>query len=230
MEYQKDIALIFFSRTESDEARHKLWFKDLSKSQKLAHVLIEKAKTIIQSSGIPVYHYHEKKQRGDSFGEKIANAYQEVFDLGYQQVISVGNDCSKLENINWQEISHNLTSGNSVLGADSRGGAYLIGIQRASFDKLKFEKLSWQKNTLYSELKNLCEIETSVKELSRARDFNTFHDLLLFSKVEKSVSNLGRIILYLLKPFTQNEVEINSKEHQFYIFKDSPLRAPPFYL
>lgn len=146
MEYNKDIALIFFSRTSVDEAKYKFWFKGKTKNLHAASLLINKAESSIQKSGIPVYHFHEQNQKGDTFGERIANAYQEVFDMGYEQVISVGNDCPDLEHINWKQISINLSKGKSVLGPDARGGAYLIGIQRKYFDKSKFETLSWQKN------------------------------------------------------------------------------------
>jgi hypothetical protein len=224
---QENIALIFFSRNKADEAKHKSWFKEHSKDQDLASLLIDKAQNAIHNSGIPIFHFHEENQKGNTFGERLANAYNEVFDLGYEQVISVGNDCPDLENINWREITLNLSEGKSVLGPDKRGGAYLIGIQKQSFNKDKFKKLNWQKNTLYKELAQFCEDSTVLVELKKYRDLNSFHDIHLLSKVIKSIDKFRQLLFQLLKPFKVLVIEFQIVTHDFYIFKDSPLRAPP---
>ncbi|SMG35373.1 hypothetical protein SAMN05661096_02335 [Marivirga sericea] len=223
----KNIALIFFSRTSAGEAKYKSWFKEKIKNSYAASLLINKAESAVQKSGIPFYHFHEKNQKGNNFGERIANAYQEVFDMGYEQVISVGNDCPDLENINWRQISVNLSKGKTVLGPDTRGGAYLIGIQKKYFDKGQFEALSWQKNTLYQELSLLCEVSTKLVELNQYRDINSSHDIRLLSNVKKSIDKFRQLLFQLLKPFKVVAIEFQIVTHDFYIFKDSPLRAPP---
>jgi 2-phospho-L-lactate guanylyltransferase (CobY/MobA/RfbA family) len=230
LEKQHNIALIFFSRTKADEARQKSWFKEKSKNQELARLLIERAVSAIKSSGIPVYHFNEENQKGRSFGERIANAYQEIFDLGYEQVISVGNDCPNLQNINWQEISLNLKAGKSVLGPDKRGGAYLIGIQKASFEKKKFENLSWQKRTLYSELKQFCKNHTCIIELQKSRDINSFHDIRILSNSKNTIDKFYKILFQFLIVINHPKEEFPSSNRNFYIFTDSPLRAPPLLL
>lgn len=228
MKKRNNIALIFFSRTKADEARQKSWFRVKSKNQELAQLLIERASSAIKASGIPVFHFDEQKQIGNSFGERIANAYQEVFDLGYEQVISVGNDCPDLKNINWEEITQALSSGKSVLGPDIRGGAYLIGIQKTEFDKTKFENLSWQKNTLYSALKEFCSSTSKLTELTQFRDLNSLHDIQIISFARNSEDHFFKLISRLLISRIQSPVESKTTHHDFQIFKDSPLRAPPF--
>lgn len=227
MKKKENIALIFFSRNKVDEANNKSWFKEYSKDLKLASTLIDKAQNAVYNSGIPVFHFHEKNQKGRSFGEKIANAYQEVFDLGYEQVISVGNDCPDIENINWKEISINLSEGKSILGPDIRGGVYLIGLQKKSFDQERFKKLNWKKNTLYKELAQFCADSTLLIELKQYRDINSFHDIRLLSKINKSANAFSKLLSLLLKPFKTLVIEFQLIAHDFYIFKDSPLRAPP---
>jgi hypothetical protein len=227
LEKQENIALIFFSRSKADEAKHKSWFKEYSKDQELASLLIDKAQTAIHDSGIPIFHFHEENQKGSTFGERLANAFQEVFDSGYEQVISVGNDCPDLDNINWREISINLSEGKSVLGPDTRGGAYLIGIQKKYFDQEQFEKLNWQKNTLYNELAQFCANSTLLIELKQYRDINSFHDIRLLSKIKNSANAFSKLLSLFLKPFKSLVIEFQIIAHDFYIFKDSPLRAPP---
>lgn len=223
----KNIALIFFSRPKADEAKHKSWFKEHSKNQQIASLLIDKAQNAIKNSDIPIYHFNEENQKGFNFGERLANAYSEVFSLGYEQVISVGNDCPDLDKVNWQDINAHLAEGKSVLGPDKRGGAYLIGIQKKHFDKRKFEKLSWQKNTLYQELAQICKESTSLIELNQSRDINSFHDIRLLSKVKTFKTAFLKLISLLLQVFKGMAKDFHLTVHDFFIFKDSPLRAPP---
>lgn len=227
MENKQNIALIFFSRTSVFEARNQSWFAEASKNNDVASLLIEKAKTTIEQAGIPVYHFHENNQKGSSFGARIANAYQEVFDLGYEQVISVGNDCPDLKNINWHDISTDLANGKCVLGPDKRGGAYLIGIQKQKFNQEQFERLNWQKNTLYVELAQLCKNSAELVELERYRDLNSFQDIRLLLKVKASQDKFFKLISQLLQPLKKFAVQFQIEVHDFHLFKDSPLRAPP---
>jgi len=227
LENKRNIALIFFSRTKADEAQHKSWFTEKSKNQDLASLLIEKSSSAIQAANIPVFHYNESNQKGDSFGERIANAYQEIFDLGYEQVISVGNDCIDLDKISWKEISLSLAAGKSVLGPNKRGGAYLIGIQKTNFQKKEFEELSWQKNTLYQELADFCKKNTDLEELNQFRDINSYYDLRLFTQSKKTAGAFFKLLLRLLNPILRLKSHLRSSFHDIYIFKDSPLRAPP---
>ncbi|HET8858389.1 DUF2064 domain-containing protein [Marivirga sp.] len=228
MKKQFNIALIFFSRTKADEATTKQWFSGHSKNKEFAQLLIERANQEISYSGLPVYHFDERNQKGDSFGERLANAYQEVFNLGYDQVISVGNDCPDLKNINWERITQELASGKSVLGPDLRGGAYLIGIQKSSFDKTKFENLSWQHNKLFSELTQFCLKTSLISKLQKYRDINSLYDIRILATVKNSGDNFFKILSRFLKPAKPFIIAFRSAYHDFNIFKDSPLRAPPF--
>ena len=229
MKQQNNIALIFFSRKQVDEAKHKSWFREHSKNHELASLLIDRAHSTVLNSGIPMYHFHEGNQKGNTFGERIANAYQEIFDLGYERVISVGNDCPELNNLNWQEISDDLAKGKSVLGPDTRGGAYLIGIHKTSFDKVLFENLSWQKNTLYKELVSFCKNTTILTELEQYRDINSIYDIQIITNTKKSFDKFFILLYQILRPKRQLNISLQLSHHDFYIFKDSPLRAPPFY-
>lgn len=148
MEYNKDIALIFFSRTSVDEAKYKFWFKGKTKNLHAASLLINKAESSIQKSGIPVYHFHEQNQKGDTFGERIANAYQEVFDMGYEQVISVGNDCPDLEHINWKQISINLSKGNQFWALTPEEELTLLEFSENILIKVNSKPLAGKKHSV----------------------------------------------------------------------------------
>lgn len=229
MKQESNIALIFFSRSKTEEAKHKAWFKAQSKNRSLANILIESTSKALEAIQIPTYHFNEKNQEGNTFGERIANAYQTVFDLGYEHVISIGNDCPDLVHIDWQEISASLQKGKSVLGPDTRGGAYLIGLQKSAFNKTEFEGLNWQKNTLFEELRAFCKKQTYTTELKQLRDINSFHDLRIYLKIRKTNKQFVKQIALLLKSSIALFVELKQHIIKSFLFDDAPLRAPPHF-
>ena len=176
----KQIAVLYFSRSARLEGSAKAWFsgRAVQKNTALAEVLIQKTADALALANLPVYHCHEGKQNGHTFGEKIANAYQEVFSQGYQAVIAVGNDTPGLDQLDWASIKASLLNGQSVIGPSQRGGAYLIGIPKSNFSKAAFQDLPWQSSALMPALVNLCAAnEINALCLPVLRDLNTGHDL-----------------------------------------------------
>ena len=143
---QRDVALLYFSLTPNAELRQRKWTRtpERRKRQLLVRSLIAHSETLVQQTGLPVFHFHEGNQRGSSFGERITNAYLDLFARGYKSVIAVGNDVPDLCQTNWNKVSAKLSSGNPVLGFTQYGGAYFIGMQRADFNPEEFSNLPWQ--------------------------------------------------------------------------------------
>lgn len=195
-----EIALIFFSRTEKAETKAKSWVKGHKRTNtQVATSLIFQSSQLIQRSGLPVFHYHEGNQRGKTFGERLANAYQEVFDLGYTAAIAIGNDCPELASINWEHAIEQLYEGNCVLGPSLRGGAYFIGITATAFKKETFSKLSWQTNKTLADLISYCTSETNpVIYLGTLRDINSFHDLLKSAKSAQINIGFKKLLIGLI--------------------------------
>nr|WP_256534170.1 DUF2064 domain-containing protein [Lewinella sp. JB7] len=123
---------------------------------------------------MPVHRYDESRQRGRSFGERLANAAAEVFARGIDQLIIVGNDCPTLRADDLRRAAGLLSRGDGVLGADRRGGAWLIGLHRRQFDPDRFAGLPWQSRNLRDELVKLFPGVCHLREL---RDVNGLRDL-----------------------------------------------------
>ena len=103
----------------------------------------------VHSSGIDYYHFTEKEQRGDSFESRITNSFQDVFDLGYESVICIGNDTPLLTVDLIKKASQSLENGNAVKGKSLDGGLYLIGLNRTQFNASAFENLTYRSMVVY---------------------------------------------------------------------------------
>lgn len=227
MKAKKNIALIYFSFSAQQEVKRKNWFAQTSQKQNLeiASSLILQSSEVVQQSGFPVFHYHEGNQKGNSFGERIANAYQEVFDLGYDAVISVGNDSPEIAQTNWSDIRAQLEKGNSILGPDLRGGTYLIGITKEIFDKENFQKLSWQSKNIFQELYDYCCCQSQPTLLKKLRDINSLHDL---KKAIQNFSFLPKLQKILLQLFQNTFFQkLFPPQKISFSLNNQALRAPP---
>ena len=233
MAINEKIALLYFSRNAAAEGRAKAWFSGNSakKNSALASSLIHQSSRVLQQTGFPLFHYHEGNQKGKTFGERIANAHEEVFSLGYEAIITVGNDSPEIGNTNWHEVGSQLASGKCVIGPSLRGGAYLIGITKDAFEKEQFQNLPWQTSQLFDALFQFCHLQEETPFLLETlRDINSWHDLKKVLKSSLITTSFKRLILWLF-----------SLKQSLFIYRfafipasplltNSPFRAPPFHL
>jgi uncharacterized protein len=151
---QSDTAILLFAHTAGEEVR----YKTLSKGQgvgvnkKLAGTLLQYTLDVATDSGIPLLPIFSEQQVGNTFGERLANAFQDVFAAGYQQVICIGSDCPTLTAAELMLAQEELSRVNMVVGPATDGGAYLIGLHIDSFDPENFAMLNWQTNELLNDL------------------------------------------------------------------------------
>jgi len=229
MLHKDNIAIIYFSRSARQESRRKSWLSGAlrARNEALASCLITHSAQSLRSSGLPVFHFHEGNQRGDSFGARLANAYADVFAQGYQAVVSVGNDCPDLDRIDWSSVCASLQRGQAVIGPSLRGGAYLIGITAVGFRQKEFEALPWQRRELLSALHSFCASSGDYLVLRRRRDINTYDDLRLLLRDRELCGDLLRQLRRLLhrRKGYYRALSISIKAYHV----PCGLRAPPLY-
>ncbi|PKP48396.1 MAG: hypothetical protein CVT95_04475, partial [Bacteroidetes bacterium HGW-Bacteroidetes-12] len=153
------VAILFFTRTAQQEAKEKHWLgvNQQQKNNKIAAKLIDQTAHFLNQLHLPVFVFNEENQVGNTFGERFSNAYQEIFNKGFDAVISVGNDTPGLPQINWNEAVNQLQNNQCVLGPSFNGGAYFVGITKNAFENNAFKNLPWQQNELFFELLSFCE-------------------------------------------------------------------------
>jgi len=227
---KKEIALIYFSRSANAEAKEKSWVRHSGlQNSEIASALIFQSDKIVQGSELTVFHYHEGNQTGNTFGERLGNAYQEVFDRGYKAAIAIGNDSPELASMDWKAAIHHLQDGNCVLGPSMRGGAYFVGLTAEVFNKKSFSTLPWQTGRILTELWHYCQGPTKpVIFLDRLRDINTFHDLVYAAKSELTGEDFRCLLLQLLHKLRATErIGINQNPNYTAYAPSVPGRAPP---
>ena len=177
MSYRRT-AILYFSKSAKAESKEKILLSSSKANSKLHFHLKTHIRKELRESGLPVFEFSESNQNGENFGARITNAFQTLFDKGYDKVISVGSDCPELISEDILQAQALLSSNRMVVGPDQRGGAYLIGLTREAFSD-SFEKLPWQSEDLLNGLLSYLQHKNlGFSLLSRKQDLNEKIDLV----------------------------------------------------
>ncbi len=220
-------AILFFSRTATAEAAAKPLAMGKRLAESVAGFMVNHIKKLTAKTQLPVFFFSEKQQRGDTFGERFANAFEDVFALGYEHVISIGNDCLTVSTSDILSAAKALETTPSVLGATTDGGVYLIGLQQVVFQKNGFQNIHWKTDTVFNELIQYIENQnftidflTQKADIDRISDWKKTLETVTFS-FKKILSQL----LYFLLPMpsAKDIYPINAA----FLMRSIALRAPP---
>lgn len=163
-------AILLFARTATAESRAKAF----GRGTRMADALLQRTQRILAGAGLPVVRSDEADQRGNAFGQRLARAVSGVFDRGYARVIVVGSDCALLQTSHLRAAAQTLERGGNVLGPDRRGGAWLIGLQRADFEAERFAQLRWETADIFTDL---AELLPDTESLPLLDDLNAVEEL-----------------------------------------------------
>jgi len=148
-------AILFFSRTAEEEAKYKSFHNQVSFKGNLAigQGLINASLKTLSEVDIPLICCYSDHQVGDSFGERLSNAIEDVFKNGYEQVVVVGNDCPFINKEHILSSFESINQGQLVIGPSTDGGVYLFGLNKSQFDKNELSKLAWMQSDLLDSFK-----------------------------------------------------------------------------
>ncbi len=226
---KNDIAILLFSRTATAEAAAKPLSLGKRSAESVASFMVNHAKKLTAQTQLPVFFFSEKQQKGDTFGERFANAFEDIFALGYEHVISIGNDCLTVSTSDILSAAKAFETTPSVLGATTDGGAYLIGLDKSVFQKDDFQNIHWQTSLTFSELVQFIEKQSfTTFFLSDKSDVDSVVD---WEKTLPVVSiGIKKTLLQLFQigfsiPITRIFLPINDR----FLSTSIALRAPPFF-
>lgn len=150
----RDTAVLIFSLSARREAERKRLFGGGKKQGEgeFFDILIGRTKKLAASSGADVFFIDEGKQRGRTFGERYANAFQQIFDQGYTKVISIGNDTPDLTAETLRKSIEEIQCKDLVVGPSTDGGVYLLGLNCSLFNTDEFLDLPWLQDSLFDTL------------------------------------------------------------------------------
>lgn len=182
-------AILVFAHSSEEELRH----KKINKGIILFDALTKHTLKTVKETGIPFFHFHEELQHGVSFGERFSNAIQSVFDLGYENIITVGNDSPHLTKTHIITALSALDNQKLVIGPSCDGGFYLMGLCQKDFEKSAFEELSWQTSKIREEVLELFSpIDSGYFILPQLFDIDSVWDIRAMAT---STSRLSKRIL-----------------------------------
>ena len=216
-----------FIRSEEDEWKEKFFGGKFGykKGKSIVRLLNQRVQTISKQSKLPTFVIAGKEQVGETFGQRLSNAVQSVFDLGFTNVIALGNDCLQLKPHTIRKAVQTLNRGQSVIGPTPDGGVYLLGIRRDDFNAETFAQLPWQTEKVFAALQDYF-IQKQL--LSHHSDLNTFEQFyaLISIKDKWLIAFLNKLnALFAFAAATNNVFFINKTLH---LATANARRGPPF--
>ncbi|GAA4293695.1 TIGR04282 family arsenosugar biosynthesis glycosyltransferase [Aestuariibaculum suncheonense] len=125
--------------------------------------------------------FKKKLQKGNDLGERMEQAFIELFGLGYHKILIIGSD---LLDLNENIINHafqQLNTNDFVIGPAKDGGYYLLGMN--ALNSMLFKDKAWGTETVLTDtLKNLQN--NNVYLLQELNDIDTFEDMQDFQELK----------------------------------------------
>lgn len=126
----------------------------------------------------------KKLQKGDDLGERMENAFIDLFKSGYQKVIIIGSDLLDLKANQINEAFEKLNTQEVVFGPAKDGGYYLLGLSK--YQACIFQNKPWSEDHLLDvTLKELGQKNVSFTLLETLNDIDTFEDLKDYPQLKK---------------------------------------------
>lgn len=93
--------------------------------------------------------YHKTIQWGLDLGQRMFNAFQSLFDRGYEKILIIGSDCYELSQKDLEDAFEKLHEEKILLGPASDGGYYLLGLTEPVSEI--FTDIAWSGANVLSE-------------------------------------------------------------------------------
>ncbi|MGB1450749.1 MAG: DUF2064 domain-containing protein [Marinirhabdus sp.] len=183
-------AILIFANTAQQEQEK----KPFRAARTVFETLNKEAIAKVKKTGLPYFHISEEQQMGATFGQRYVNAIQFVFNKGFQNIITIGNDTPHLKTAQLLKTAQKLKENPVVLGPSVDGGYYLMGLQRSQFDPQAFLKIPWQTPRVVQGISQLFSAK-KIKPLFLA----ALHDIDGVSDIKKLTDGFKNLSAQLLK-------------------------------
>lgn len=227
----KQTALLVFIRSAREEslAKQFSFLGNQEKNEAIAECLNQNIIAEAKKTGLPYYIFSSENQIGDNFGTRLSNAFESVFNKGFEKVIAIGNDCLDLNAKVLRATHFKLEQCHSVIGPSKDGGVYLLGLSRNIFEKDSFESLSWETETLFEELWSYTQGLNSVTFLlPTSFDVDCPKDLKKALAQISRFSSLHKQFARIFKEFVRHIFSFQKELPSLFSNSSRLLRAPPF--
>ncbi|MFT4847838.1 MAG: rSAM/selenodomain-associated transferase 1 [Sediminicola sp.] len=119
--------------------------------------------------------FRKKKQDGEDLGNRMENAFLDLFTAGYEKIIIIGSDMYDLSKIDLENAFSCLDNNDIVIGPASDGGYYLFGMKKLY--PLAFKNKNWGTNTVLKDtMADL--LNNNVCKLEERNDIDVYEDIV----------------------------------------------------
>jgi rSAM/selenodomain-associated transferase 1 len=120
--------------------------------------------------------FEKKTQAEGNLGVKMATAFKENFDQGFEKIIIIGSDCAEIDESDIKNAFQALDESEVVIGPAIDGGYYLLGMR--TFIPSLFQDKSWSTPDLINEtISTLKKQQISFSLLKEKSDIDYEEDL-----------------------------------------------------
>ncbi|MHC4474917.1 MAG: TIGR04282 family arsenosugar biosynthesis glycosyltransferase [Planctomycetota bacterium] len=143
--------------------------------------------------------YSYVPQRGWDLGQRMRNAFEDVFDEGFDAAILIGSDLPDLPRQFLELAADVLETHDAVIGPSSDGGYYLIGFTEEALLPEAFERISWSTDGVFDQTVSILNKgKRRTHLLPRWHDVDTFEDLKsLWLRNQKTTFSKSRTFWFL---------------------------------
>ena len=222
----KTAVLLFACSPEEESRRKNLW-----KANSLVKDLSLNTVRQIEKSGLEYFHFTEKEQIGQDFGQKFVHAIEKVFDKGFEFIITLGIDTPLLSARHIIQAAQHAGQGEFTIGPSTDGGFYLMGLSRAQFNPDEFRRLPWQTNKVRMALLHLLKAKGHkvwllpvLMDLDSKEDIQNFVDRHFYIPI--SIKKYLDLIFLRVRPaIVRNQQKFFSNFTFLHYNKGSPLKT-----
>lgn len=222
-------AILVFTRTANEEAVCKVLTKNqaFNTCTSVTKRIIDHTLQATYNTGSDVFTIDSPKQKGDSFGERLTNAIEDIFSKGYDNLIVTGTDTPDITTEHFDQTSNLLLSGKDfVIGPSADGGVYIIGLSKKAYQRDKLINIAWETSSVKTQLAEYSQQSGCLyAELDTLRDLDSGIDLREW--LSRSNSELSFIIRDIIK----KKLFISSEYRNILIFNKAHFiiqrRGPP---
>ena len=179
------------AKTVGDESALKIYkhllqhTADVSKNVK-ADRFVFYSETINENDIWESSYFKKKLQQGKNLGQRMHNAFSELFQSGYENVCIIGSDLLDLNAELIETAYEKLNDHDVVIGPAEDGGYYLLAMTK--MHSSVFENKDWGTETVRAA--TLKDLENNnVLLLKELNDIDTFDDMEHYEELKKYYNN-----------------------------------------
>ena len=165
-------------------------------------------------------------QRGTGFGARLANAVDDAFGLGFDELVVVPGDVPGLHGERLRDAFSHLDSGSLVVGPSPDGGAYLLGLTRAN--RAAIANVTWCSPHTNTEI-SAAAARSSLRlvQLAPLADVDDRSDMIALALAPATDDELRDLLIRILAEESPERVAERPADPRVAPLPIRPERGPP---